>query len=776
LAHKRHDRHAAPVTAASLRARVERAHAEGRFQQGLELAKQLYRSEATPQHRDLLKKSYLGRARQLRTQGYTRDAVTCLEAALRLDESEPAWLEQAALEFAWSGEVRQALALRGRLPPDAAGAARVLAAAADAAVEKEAAGRDLLPEELRPDFDRVLTAFAQQERGADDAAREALQGIGLRSPFLEWKLLLRGLQAYYQNDDARALDNWQRLASERLPARLAAPYRMHLDPAYRSAQPPSVQSALQSQLSHLQGFALGPQLRALRAALADPESLSEAFRLAQGLLPALRREAPHLEPRLARCCYAAVLNTGPDDLGRYQRVFGAPPDDPHLHRLRALAHDRGGDLKKAHENWLLYEKDVADRPEMLAPGQAQRARALIWLRMGENAASLPTPAARKKLPPHLRGPMAPPPPLRPTAEQCLERSLELAPDLLEAHQALFRWHRDEGRPARAEKAARKLLERFPDHVETLSELARLLREKEQFAESLELFQRALHGNPLDRDLRGEVCRAHLYAARPLALEGRFDEARRHYQAALALGDADDADVLARWAGCEFKAGQTERAEELLTRARTNSRSPLNLSYQMVIESARLKLDRRVKARFDREFKEGLAAKATGVDAAALLGTTAALEKARVEYVGRKTHRQKVLTYLNKVRVADWEERPLMQACDSLLGLKALPQARTFAGRGQRRFGNNPYFPFFEASSWFLDRPDRMPFFQVRMLLEEADRLLRDWPADDRRDRLARDVKERLEALSLLDPFGSAMGMFGRGFDPFGDEYDESDED
>ena len=151
----------------------------------------------------------------------------------------------------------------------------------------------------------------------------------------------------------------------------------------------------------------------------------------------------------------------------------------------------------------------------------------------------------------------------------------------------------------------------------------------------------------------------------------------------------------------------------------------------------------------------------------------ALHHDRFSYTGEKTHRTKVLAYVNKVRVAEWEERTLLEACDCLLGLGEVKRARTFAERGSRRFHNNPYFPYFEASSYFLDRPDRMPFFQVRMMLEEAERLVRDWPADDRRERLIQDIRQRREQLEVLDPFGSrAMELFG-GFDPFGDE-DEFD--
>src|SRR4051812_19538174 len=62
------------VSLAGLRDRVERASREGRHHQALELAHSLYRQEASEQHRELLKKTTLGRARQLRTEGKSRDA------------------------------------------------------------------------------------------------------------------------------------------------------------------------------------------------------------------------------------------------------------------------------------------------------------------------------------------------------------------------------------------------------------------------------------------------------------------------------------------------------------------------------------------------------------------------------------------------------------------------------------------------------------------------------------------------------------------------------
>src|SRR5262249_33190247 len=152
--------------------------------------------------------------------------------------------------------------------------------------------------------------------------RETLQGIGLRSPFLEWKLLMRGLQAYYQGNDGRAIDNWQRLTAERLPARLAAPLRARIDAAFRLAQPPAAQTALQQQADRLGGQGFAPQLRAIQTALSGDGKFSQAFRNAENVLPSLNEQAADLIPRLGSCFYWAIITGGgPEDVPRYLRVF-----------------------------------------------------------------------------------------------------------------------------------------------------------------------------------------------------------------------------------------------------------------------------------------------------------------------------------------------------------------------------------------------------------------------------------------------------------------------
>ncbi len=778
MTRKKHTKSRPVATPSQRQARIRRAMQDGRLQTALELARDLYRELPSPEHKELVEEAYLGRARQLHNQAAPRDAVTTLDAAVCFaGRQDLPWLEKVAEGFAACGEVRRALALLEPFPGTPA-QARVMGRAADTAVRQQAAGRYILPEALHADFDRILQAAAQIEAGQDDPARETLQGIGLRSPFLEWKVFLRGLQAYCTRDDGRALENWGRLNPERLPARLAAPLRFRIDRAFQTSQPPEAQHALQRQADHLQGLEIVAKLRELQGALAGQTSLARAFRLAESVLPALRQHGGHLASRLAACFYwTVVTGGGPEDVPRYSRVFGAPPDDPALARLRALTCEHAGELAQAHEAWQQFEASVTAHPEAWPNGQAERVRALVWYHMGQNADSMldqveedydddfDTPFRR-----HRRSRL---PGLKPSAETCFQNSLKLAPDELGAHAALFAYHRKHEHHAKADQAARRLLERFPDHGPTLEALADLYMKTGRYDEALDLLERAMRANPLSRPLRNKIGSAHLFRARSHAEDGRFDEARADYQASLALHDGEDYPALCKWASCEFKAGNPERAEELLAKALAEAGSRLAVAFNMVIEAIRLKLPRTLKQRFDRDFNAALAEPPTAASALAILSTAAAHRLAGVTYFGQKTHEKKVLTYVQKAQGAEFTEPQLVTLCRHLLELHALKPLREFAALGQRRFPLAPLFPLLEADSYMAVGPERCPLYQVQPLLAKARQLAEQLPRDPQQQELLESIREREQMVRSLNPF---LDLFGGGFNPFfGDFEDEYDD-
>jgi tetratricopeptide (TPR) repeat protein len=768
--------HHAPDSSGTIRDRIERALRDGRSMQALDLAKNLFRQEPTPANQELLRQAYLARGRELRERGATNDSLTTLKTAAASQGDDPAWLAKVARELMLSGGARDAMSLLPRLA-DPAARELVIAYVADAALQQGPAGKALLPEEHHADYDRIVRAFALSEAGQDEESRTVLGEIGLRSPFLEWKLLLRGLLAYYVGEDPRALENWQRLNPERLPARLAAPLRQVIDAPYRTAQPPETQGQLRQQLDKLQGPSLATQMRGLRAALAEKENLAPAFRQAEALLPELRRTAPALADRLARVLYWAVMESSPDDVPRYQRVFGRPAADPRFDRLQALAYERAADFVRAHKHWQKFEQEIAADPARWPDGQATRARALVWLHMGRNAALVPGPEKQDRLPWFVREMAGTPRPLKPSAEECFRQATELAPDLLEPYEALLDHYRDAGKDRKAEQAAKRLLKQFPEHAPTLEDLGDLCTDQDEQYEALDLFERALRANPLDRELRTKVVAAHLGCARLRAAEKEFEPAREQVKAALALrGGTPDLLFLCRAAAVELKAGDDARAEELLAMRGHLPDTPLAISFRMMCEVARLKLPKRDKTRFEGEVATGFAEPPTGATAVGIARELVAVVSSP-KYVGQQTHEKKAISYLEKAKKAEFNEGQLRQVCDSLLELGSVRLLRQYLKIGEEDYPRNPHFPFFQALSYFQQRePEEVPDWRVRQHLEKAEKLARKAPQTDEVKELLDDIGARLKMLTAFDPF-AAMDMFGGpfGFAPGDDDYDGDDD-
>ncbi len=751
------------------------AAGEGRFQHALELTRQLYKSEPTPEHRKLLHTIALGRARQLRREARTRDAVNVLQSMLQTPGAQPAWFAEIASELAACGEVPQAMILLGE-KADPALQDRFLAQAADAAVQKEQSGRSLLPPALHADFDRILLAFRQLEGGQDEAMRDTLQPIGLRSPFLEWKVFLRGLQAYHQNDDARAVENWQRLKPERLPFRLAAPLRFVLDKEYQTAQPPEVQAMLRRHANLLQSSEAVRLLNELRTGLGGVRNLAPVFRQADHARQVLLREAPQLVPRLANVFYWATLTQGqPEDVPRYQRIFGSASDDRNFHRMQALAWERSHALEDAHTHWQEYLKEIAAHPNVWPGETGKRARALIWQHMGHNATSIPHGEQLKKLPPFLRNHPDRPEPLKPGPEECYRASISLAPDQAEPYLVLFHYLKEQNKEAKAIQVGRDLLKRQPDNFEMLNELGTLLLSQKHSAEAVKLFEQALKSNPLDRSLRSRVSTAHLFHARSLAESGEYDAARGEYQASLEQEVLGRAAILCKWAACEFKAGAAARGEELVKEAQGIAGSELSLNFSMVVEAIRLKLAPAFKKRFDKAFGEGLKQPPEPLAAALLADTVASHRNAGIDYHGQKTHEKKVIDYLKKAIKCAFTEEQMERVCQSLLSLDAYRLSQNYLTLGQKTFKENPMFWLLEAELEINRGEGVYHHYSVSRLLDFARQRAEKLPHGPRRDGLLDRIHTHAAMIEAMNPYRGGFSRFFDSFDGFG-PFSEEDED
>jgi tetratricopeptide (TPR) repeat protein len=766
------------MTSTPLATRIARARREGRTQQALELTRQLYKQAPTPENQELVSQVVLERGAQLAAQGQTRDAATVFIAALSLGGT-PEYRAAVAVHLAECGEPSRALeALDANADPKLR--QRVLNHVGDTAIRRGPTGRNLLPLEHHAGFDAVLQAFAHSEASRDDEARAALQTIGLTSPFLEWKVLLRGLLAYYARDDARALDNWQRLDPQRIPSRLVAPLRIGIDPAFRQAQPPATQVALGQHAARLAGAAgISTQLSALRAALGNARSLGQAFRQAEPMVAQLRRERPNFVPRLAHCFFWTIVRHGqPEDIGRYRHLFGPTiASDGELARLEALAVEDRGMMAEAHRAWQAFIRAIEQSPEW--PGAVgQRARALAWEHMGQNAAEEER-GTSKEVPYLLRRLYEKPKALKPNAAACFEKSIALAPERLDAYIELFNLHRQAGRTEKARKVGDQLLKRFPDHADTSEALGELALETQEPAQARKYFEKALAANPLERRLRDRLARARQNLGLELTLAGTFDAARAEYQAALALQEGHATPLYCQMAVLEMKARQPERAAELLATAEAVPGQRLAIRYCLVGESIRAKLSPAERKRIAADLTAALATPPTPPEVLALLQAAADQRRRGLDaFRGQKTHEKTFLGFLDKIPAAEFNEQETQRLCAFLQVLEARRPWQQVLNVAKRRFPNNPLFSLAQLD-YYLSGNDAVnrPWLLTQEL-ERARELVQKAPREQQESLLPtlRDREEQLAAIrgSQLDPF-DVMGDMLDEFD-YDDEFEDEDED
>jgi tetratricopeptide (TPR) repeat protein len=616
-----------------------------------------------------------------------------------------------------------------------------------------------VPPEWTPAYNAVLDAFALYSNAKDDAARETLNAVGLSSPFLEWKLLLRGLMAWSGNDDARAVENFTRLNPARYPARLAAPVRVQCDAAFAQAQPDAVRSALLEQNQRLRSVGILAKLSKIRSELASSRKLGPAFKAAEGAVNDLKKHAPHLIPRLADAFYFAIARRGEqDDLPKYRKLFGPPPADPQFHKLEAMVFEEMDALEMSLARWSAYEVWLAGRPAGWTQPLADRARAVILHRMAGLAADIAddagdpfggffgSPARKSK---------GKKPRLDPIAYW--KQAADLAPDWEPPAQELFNAAVDRGDSAAAEAAARRYLTNNPQSVATLSALASLLGKQGRTADALELRRRALAVNPLDtanRQLAGLAMMAH---ARRQAVDGDLPDAEKLLHENKSLLEAVmPTSYFALRSVIDQKTKRPAEATTAADAARAQKGSRLVARLYLHANALLLKLKPKERAAAAKDLADALEATPTPAEAANLLTGYAMYLDEGLKYTGQKTQEKKfaevAVRATESVEGSEVEFETLaallLDKGHSAAGLKA-------ATALMKRFPKNPVFPLVLAQAELTKAKGRVGY-RVTEPLRKA-KALAEASGEERHKQLLRQIEALLRA---NDPFS---GLFGGGF-------------
>ncbi|MDN5849602.1 MAG: hypothetical protein L0H63_08150 [Nitrococcus sp.] len=472
----------------------------GRFKDAVADYKRLVKEERRPQWLDGLARSYAGRAEQLACRGMVKEAIALWQnraAACAESLADPRYLEWLLA----AGRGAEAVRLYRQDSETLAGAEGVVKLRARLAAAALANGGELL--EQLPGEDPIACDFAAAEAalvayaGGDEGALEtALQRIPFRSPYRDFRQLLKALVLHEQAPDA-ALDLLARVPADTPFAGL----RAALEAAGRC--PEVALAALPAQVLELVAALKGwdseqVQLLASLARLGPSPGRKELFDFI-----VVHRST--LGEPFAREAAFAVAG---DDRRLHRRLIGVYEAWPALEQRRRVAR-----LSEAHE--------VSEQA------------AKEWQRLLEALALEPdcedNRLRRALIHRHIADLIEPPPanpPLNPKVVEHLECSLELDPEARDSSLRLI----DHYLYVRNLKAARKwvdqVLKQYPDDAESLFKAAQTAVAGGAYKKAAGFGHRLLAIDPINPRVRGLLVDAYIAHAGKQAKAGKAAAGRR----------------------------------------------------------------------------------------------------------------------------------------------------------------------------------------------------------------------------------------------------------
>lgn len=649
-------------------------------------------------------------------QGKTKPALETLKAAEEFAASYPNVAEDVAALHARAGEFATAFQF--------ANSPRVVRHAADWCVRHNRAAD--APPDVQAGLPLIQQAFQRYEDGLDEAAKETLQGVGLASPFLEWKVLLRGLMAFAAGDAARAVENWQRLAPEYLPAKLAAVPRSALDPAFRAAQSAHAAASLREQAEALFANDLLPGLRAVQKKLGRDQRLQPVWKEVERLVPRLKAAHPPLFAKLGAVLYEAIIRQGEStDLKKYRTLFPAPADDPQYHRLEAMACEAAQELDVAVEHWQKYEAWLAGAGWPAA--MADRARATILHRVGDILGDLGT---ADDTPPEFeavfRSLMGRLPRRAKPAGNPLDfyrRSAALAPDWPPPFYDLFDRQIEAKAAAAAEKTARDFLTRRPQDLPMLERLATLYRGQRRMADALAVQQQALTANPLDGNLIDQVGIAYLATIRRHLIDGDLAGCERLIAEATELvAKRFPAAFGSLKATALRKAGDNDAAAAVEAELYTDRLRQPCVAFDLSVDGLLAKLKPAQRKAADARLKEALANPAPHPsEVYYLYGSWIMFADEGVTYRGQPTHEKKIVELALRSLKAEATEVDFESVAMALSQRKQSKALQKFLPTLVTRFPHWPLFLLLEAKRLYFDGRGYGIEYRIIRLLDDAKR-------------------------------------------------------
>ena len=661
---------------------LERMLSKGKYKEAVKQAKLIHKAESTPESHRQLEHAYFLRAQQLLREGMPESAVEVSRHLLEFGVTDAKLVEEFAPLLVKLGLAQDAYRIQGRLESPAS-QNRLQQIAADQAVLHPERSHRSSPQ--IPDAALVRQALEALSAGDDASALSLVRDIARTSPLSEWKLLVRGLSAFYKGDHEEARANWSRLDPERAPKRIA-------DNLQNLREASSEKNASVPDFDKLEKLVYGepilPRLRELSELVAR-NRWADALRRITALRLGLRAVDLRLDEKLTSsllepllihalsCDYATAIRL----LREFTQVAAPLAIDPSWNRFWALCWDKQ-DPSEAVKSWTRYITDL-ESCAAFKPEERPLAQALVWKHIAElyleeieyrsenddddfedddgfddldlddedDSADFDEVRLMRQ------------------ASACIEQSLRLAPRHRPTYDLLVDLSRMSDEPAKLSKAQQRILEAFPDDVEILIEMAVQNHKRGDQTAAIEHLSRARRHKPLDESLVSLEMRIRTSLACDLAFRKCWDEARAQFAAMEQLRPdlRRSYAFLARRSVFEIKASQGQVADRYEQEAAALLPEPAPLWLAMRVESARYRLSKPTQKHYGELWKKELRRKCRTETAGAMASFWIENVTRNFQYDGSDRDASELLKYLGRTTRLNYRLEDVENVCQFLVG-------------------------------------------------------------------------------------------------------------
>ncbi len=438
----------------------------------------------------------------------------------------------------------------------------------------------------------IQQALADVSGEKYDDAWGKVKGIGTHSLFSRWKLFIKGLVAFYKNEDEKALEAFGRVPSDTLLHNVARTYSYLLNKSSLNRTTPS-EPVLQK-ICDIAGYpdlaSSLPRAEVLWQSGRRYESYCHIFKTMQpfpgegkdiaGILSRFYFNIiHHLHPKEAIPYLNALCKRAATESKQYSLEWMLLYKMDGLLSMKIHQGDNDMHCDDCVDGWLnflgAYNKMHGDHPKM---------ESLIYCRIGalfttdyEDDNYLPFLPSFRKAKRIIRNERL--------AEKYYHQSIEADPGNKAAYLGLLNVYRKTHKKPKFNKLLDKTAPLFPDDAIIQHNAGMNCFERKAYIKAIKYLERANLLDPLNGEIKRYLVFAYLETARSYFSKRQISRGRKFYELALQQYTTNTkcfyrnrAFIYARWAAIELKMGNEAIALEKMRCAREHADKLLNILY------------------------------------------------------------------------------------------------------------------------------------------------------------------------------------------------------